>query len=118
MPCSFNRKISFVLFICLGGCETWSRILWEEHRLKVFKNGVQRKLFRTKLEEVTRGQRKLHKGALNDLCAFLGIRDWMGHVTCVGEKIHARRFLVRKPEGKRPLGNPRHRWNDDSEIAL
>jgi hypothetical protein len=42
----------------------------------------------------------------------------MGHVECMGGKIHACRLLVQKPEGKRSLGSPRHRQNDDSEIAL
>jgi hypothetical protein len=34
---------------------------------------------------------------------------WAGHVARVGEKRNAYRLLVGKPEGKRPLGRPRHR---------
>lgn len=26
--------------------------------------------------------------------------------------------VVEKPEGKRPLGSPRHRWNDDTEVTI
>jgi hypothetical protein len=37
---------------------------------------------------------------------------WTGHVARMGEKITAYRLLVGKPEGKRPLGRPRHRWVD------
>jgi hypothetical protein len=35
---------------------------------------------------------------------------WAGLVALVGEKRNAYRILVGKPEGKRPLGRPRHRW--------
>jgi hypothetical protein len=35
-----------------------------------------------------------------------------------GEKRNAYRILVRKPEGKRPLGRPRHTWVDDIKIDL
>ena len=29
-----------------------------------------------------------------------------------------KRFLVVKPEGKRPIGRPRYRWNDDNKVNL
>jgi hypothetical protein len=35
------------------GCETWSLTLREEHRLRVFENGVQRRIFGRKRDEVT-----------------------------------------------------------------
>jgi hypothetical protein len=35
---------------------------------------------------------------------------WTGNVARMGEKRNAYRLLVRKPEGKRPLGRPRRRW--------
>jgi hypothetical protein len=35
---------------------------------------------------------------------------WAGHVARVGKKRNAYRMLVGNPEGKRPLGRPRHRW--------
>jgi len=41
-----------------------------------------------------------------------------GHVARVGEGRGAYRVLVGKPEGKRPLGIPWHRWEDNSKMDL
>jgi hypothetical protein len=43
---------------------------------------------------------------------------WTGHVACVGEKRIAYRILLWKPEGKRPLGRPRHRLGDNIKMDL
>jgi hypothetical protein len=43
---------------------------------------------------------------------------WAGHVTRMGENRNAYRILVGKPEGRRPLGRPRHRWVDNIKIDL
>jgi hypothetical protein len=37
---------------------------------------------------------------------------WAGHVACIGEDRKVYKVLMRKPEGKRPLGRPRCRWED------
>jgi hypothetical protein len=36
----------------------------------------------------------------------------------MGEKRNVYRLLVRKPEGKRPLGTPRRRWIDNIKMDL
>jgi hypothetical protein len=36
----------------------------------------------------------------------------------MGEKRNVYRLLVGKPEGKRPLGRPRHRWIDNIKMDL
>ena len=36
-----------------------------------------------------------------------------GHVACIGDRRGVYRVLAGKPEGKRPLGSPRHRWDDN-----
>jgi hypothetical protein len=41
-----------------------------------------------------------------------------GHVTCLVGIRNAYRILVGKPEGKRPLRRPRHRWKDNIEMDL
>ena len=41
-----------------------------------------------------------------------------GHVACMGDRRGVYRVLVGKPEGKRPLGRPRHRWEDNIKMDL
>jgi len=43
---------------------------------------------------------------------------WAGHVACMGEGRGVHRFLVRKPEGKRPLGRLRRRLEDNIKMDL
>ena len=43
---------------------------------------------------------------------------WAGHVACMGEDRGVQRMLVGKPEGKRPLGRPRRRWEDNIKMDL
>ena len=78
--------------VVLYGCETWSLILWEERRLRVFENRVLRRIFGPKRDEVT-GELKLHNEELNDrYCSTNTLRviksrrmRWLGHVTRMGE---------------------------------
>jgi len=44
---------TITLPIALYGCETWSLTLREEHKLRVFKNRVLRKIFEPRRDEVT-----------------------------------------------------------------
>jgi hypothetical protein len=43
---------------------------------------------------------------------------WTVHLARTGEKKTAYRLLVGKPEGKRPLGRPRHRWIESIKMDL
>ena len=43
---------------------------------------------------------------------------WAGHVARTCEEMGAYRVLVGKPEGKRPLGRPRRRWEDNIRMDL
>ena len=59
------RAIILPLVLC--GCETWSLTLREERRLRVFENGVLRRIFGAKRDEVTGEWRKLHNEELHVL---------------------------------------------------
>ena len=43
---------------------------------------------------------------------------WAGHVAHMGEDRGVHRVLVGKPEGKRPLGRPRRRWEENIKMDL
>ena len=58
---------TITLPVVLYGCETWSFILREEHRLRVFENKVLRKIFGTKKGEITGEWRNLHNAELHAL---------------------------------------------------
>jgi len=107
--------------VVLYGCETWSLTLREERRLRVFENRVLRIVFGSKRDEVIGEWRKLHNEELRDLYSLPSIVRvvksrrvrWMGHVERMGNGRGVHRVLVGKPEGKRPLGRPRRRWEDN-----
>jgi hypothetical protein len=92
----------------------------------VFENRVLRRIFGPKRAGVTGGWRKLHNEELHSLYSSPSIiriiksrrMRWAGHVTRKGEKRNVYRLLVGKPEGKRPLGRPRHRWMDNIKMDL
>jgi hypothetical protein len=105
------------------GCETWSLTLREEHRLRVFENRVLRRIFG---DEVTGGCRKLHNEELHGLYSSPGIvrvnrarkMRWAGHVARMRQVRGAYNILVGKPGGRRPLGRPRRRWEDNIKMDL
>jgi hypothetical protein len=75
---------------------------------------------------VTREWRRFHKKELRDLNSSPSIiriiksrkMRWAGHVALIGEKINVYMLLTGKPEGKRPLGRPKHRWVDNIRMDL
>jgi hypothetical protein len=85
----------------------------------VFENRVLKRIIGPKRDEVTGEWRKLHNEELRDLYIMkLKRMRWAGHVARMGEKRNVYRLLVRKPEGKGPLGRPRHRWVDNIMMDL
>jgi hypothetical protein len=111
--------------VVLYGCETWLLTLRDECRLRMFENRVLR-IFGPKRDEVTGEWRKLHNEEHNDLYSSLNIvwvmksrrMRWAGHVACMGERRGIYRDVVEKPQTKRPLGIPRHRWEDNIKMDL
>ena len=100
--------------------------LRDERRLRVFANRVLRRIFGPKRDDVTGECRKLHNEELSDLYSLPNIvrvvksrrMRWAGHVAPKGEGRGVHRVLVGKPEGKRPLGRPRRRWEDNIKMEL
>jgi len=43
---------------------------------------------------------------------------WEGHVACVGHRRDTYSILVGKSEGRRPLGRPRRKWEDNIKMDL
>jgi hypothetical protein len=43
---------------------------------------------------------------------------WEGHVAHMGQRRGAYGVLVGKPEGKRPFGRPKRRWEDNIKMGL
>ena len=58
---------TIILPVVLYGCETWSLILREERRLRLFENRMLRRVCGSKRDEVTGEWRKLHNEGLRDL---------------------------------------------------
>jgi hypothetical protein len=96
----------------------------EEHRLRVFENRVLR-MFGTRREE-DGSWRKLHNDELHNLYSSPNIvrviksrrMSWTGHVARRGEGRGIYRVLVGRPEGKRPVGRPRYRCEDNIKMDL
>jgi hypothetical protein len=90
----------------------------------VFENRVLRRIFVPKRDEVTGEWRKLHNEELHnsspDIIRQVKSRRmrWAGHVVRMGEDRKVYKVFVGKPEGKRPLGRPRRRWEDRIRMDL
>jgi hypothetical protein len=75
-------------------CENWPFTLREEHRQKVFENRVLRRIFRSKMDEIIGGWRKLHNDELHNFDSSPKIirmiksrrTGWTGHVARMGEE--------------------------------
>jgi hypothetical protein len=87
---------------------------------------VLRRIFGPKRDEATGEWRKLHNEELYDLYSSPNIirtiksrrMKWAGHVARMGTRRSAYRVLVVTAEGKKPLGRPRRRWDDDIKVDL
>jgi hypothetical protein len=88
-------------------------------------NRVLRRIFGPEREEVAGGWRSVHNGELHNLYCSLNIirvvksrrMRLAGHETRMGGMRNACNILVGKPDGKRRLGKPRGRWEDNITIG-
>jgi hypothetical protein len=87
---------------------------------------VLRRIFGSKNDDVTGEWRKLHDKELNDMYSSPTIlrviksrrMRWSWHVTRMGEGRHVLMVFVRKPAGKRPLGRPKRRPEDNIKLDV
>ena len=88
------RPVTIILPVVLYWYETWSLILREERKLRVFENMVLRRIFGRRRDEVPGEWRRLHNEELNDLYSSPNIvrviksirMRWAGHVARMGEE--------------------------------
>ena len=107
-------------------CETWSLTLREEPRLTVFDSRMLRRIFGPERNEVTGEWRRLRNEELyavyfspNIIRVIKSRRlSWVGHVARVEARRYTCRVLMGKPEGRRPLGRPRHIWEDNIKMDI
>ena len=92
----------------------------------MFENRVLGRIFGPKRDGVTGEWRELYNEELNDLYCSPSIVQVIksrilkraGHVARMEEGRGVHKVLVGKPEGKRPLGRPRRRWEDNIKMDL
>jgi hypothetical protein len=92
----------------------------------VFENRILRRIFGPKRDEVTGAWRKLHNEELHILYSSPNIimqiksrrMRWAEHAARMGEDRNVYKVLMGKPEGKRPLGKLRCRWEDGIRMDL
>jgi hypothetical protein len=85
----------------------------------VSKNRVLRRIFGSKREDVGGGWRRLYNEELHNLCVSPNIKviiskkmGWVKHVAHMGEMRNQYKSLGGKPQGKRPLGKLRRKFED------
>ena len=93
--------------------------------MRVFKNEVLRKIFGPKTD---RGDRGVEKNAEDNYGLYfspINIRViksrsmcWAGHAALMGDRRDAYRVLVRQPEGRKQLGIPRRRWENNNRMNV
>ena len=108
----------------LYGCEIWPLTLREKCRLRVFENRILRRMFGPKRDE--NGEwRRLHNEKLHSLFRSPNLvrviksrrLRWADHVARTKGR-RAFTILIGTPTGKRPLGRPRRRWENNIRMNL
>jgi hypothetical protein len=111
-----NKSKTIILYIL-------TFTLREEHRLRVSENRVLSRIFGPKREIITEAgkdcimRRFIASPNVIRVTKSRGMR-WEGHVSRVEDMRNAYNILVGKPAGKRPVGRPSLRWEDNIRMEL
>ena len=129
LSCSLLSKIvkikicrTIILSVVLYGCETWSLKLRE----RVLVNSALKRIFGPKRNEVTAQQERLHNEEIYAVYSSPSIIRviksrrfrWTEILARMGERRVMYRVLVKKPEGRRPLGGRKLRQENNIKMYL
>jgi hypothetical protein len=97
----------------------------QNQNIRIATESFEWKIFGPEREE-DKSWRKLHNDELHNLYSSPNIvrviksrrMRWAGHVACMGGSRGVYRVLVGRPKGKRPLGRPRRKWEDNIKLDL
>jgi hypothetical protein len=128
--CLYLKNVSFKIYkllfclLFLYGCEIWSLMLREEHRLRVSDNRVLRRIFWPRRDEVTGGWRNCAVRA-SKCCSLHQILGWscQGGWDRKGIRMQGRdekcmQYFGWKSWREEPLKRPKHRWDDNLKWIL
>jgi hypothetical protein len=103
----------------------WSLTLSEERRLSIFANRILNRIFRHKTDANGEWRRFQNEELHSLYCTPNVVRviksrrlRWEGHVARMEQGRSAFKTLTDTPTGERPLGRPRHRWEDSIKMDL
>ena len=111
---------SIIRPIVTYGGETWSLTQEMERRLLVFENSLLRKIFGPVFDQDQQEWRRRHNDELRQLSDMPPITSvvrsmrlrWAGHLVRMPDEEPVKQVFLGRPEGRRPPGRPRRRWED------
>ena len=118
--------VTIIRPIVMYGGETWRLTKELERKLVVFENGVLRRIWGPTFDINEGIWHRRHNNELRQLSELPLITNiirsrrlqWAGHVARMEEGRMAKAVMLGKPEGRRPPGRPRLRWEDNVKRDL